>query len=155
MTPAPHQTSNPPPLTGERKKLWITAFHVPNLPRDIARRRSRGYSNDPAVNAYLRTCDWPGGGNVKRTGVSCVAPNGIDDDLDAEEPDMDVATFNSKMKDTLHRLAAGYGEMYCTEDMVCGLGFKCQPLGTGDISLLFGGGMGRGMKGICVESVLN
>ncbi|KAI9712230.1 MAG: hypothetical protein M1812_006965 [Candelaria pacifica] len=146
-------------IAGERQKLWITAFHVPNLPRDLAKRRSRGYVNVPAVNDYLRTCDWPGGGSVKRTGVSCVVPNGIDDDLDQAQPVLDDATFAAQMKAELHLLAQDYGQLYCSNDEACGLGFQCQALATTNFSLLLGvvdsvqTGSTNG-TGICIERPL-
>ncbi|KAI9699826.1 MAG: hypothetical protein M1836_002861 [Candelina mexicana] len=143
---------------GARQKLWITAFHVPNLPRELAKRRSRGYVNDPAVNAYLQTCDWPGGGNVKRTGVSCVAPNGIDDDLDQAQPDMDDASFATQSKETLHELAQGSGQIYCAAEEVCGLGFECLPLATTNFPLVLGytdqEQAGANSTGICIEQPL-
>ncbi|KAI9722657.1 MAG: hypothetical protein M1812_001588 [Candelaria pacifica] len=125
-------------VAGRQQKLWITAFHVPNLPNLLARRRSRGYANDPQVNAYLRTCDWPGGGNVKRTGIPCVQPNGIDDDLDKEEPDMSDEEFKNLINGDFHEMAASYGAQYCTNDEFCGVGFGCQIIGTAGFGLLMG-----------------
>ncbi len=62
--------------------------------------------------------------------------------------------FKKLMTEQLHEMAATYGAQYCINDEFCGVGFKCQTVGTAGFGVLMGIGNWGGRAGLCVEEPL-
>ncbi|KAI9812578.1 MAG: hypothetical protein M1827_004567 [Pycnora praestabilis] len=161
---------------GERQKLWLTAFHVPNLPYALAKRRARGYVNDPGVIEYLNTCRRPGGGglptkrsiddndDISEPGfITCPLPSDTTDlDLNDAVPAGYDDNLSAELEADIKALDAEMDPEYCVGAGSCGWGYDCVPyqmLQSTTAQTLFGVGTQQngwwadeGGLGVCVDN---